>query len=332
MRGRATRYGPDSCRPAAAGDLLPIAVSAAANTASSPPPRNSCQYTSQYNAFGCFLHKPIWIGVAPRATYEERLAGYELPSRHWEANWRLPFLHTHLVAWADGLITVESQQEEEGLHLLNCFMAAALLLGLPTAAVSRRDWVPLQVQPGFPFVGYQTALYTPTAVMMEQRRMPTITPVQRYGVLAEADLKRMIQHANTLLTKPGLQELLMLFLYAHTFVNLQEEYTAAFVFGWTIIERYLHNQLQLLQLPQRRREKLAKYSIDAVLEFLEVGGQIPRSQYDVLIHLKKLRNEMVHTAKLIDRKDALSCLAQSKLMLQQLAGIGPGDEVKLLAS
>lgn len=44
----ATRYGPDSCRPAAAGDKLVDAVRAAAITASSPPPRNSCYYTSNH--------------------------------------------------------------------------------------------------------------------------------------------------------------------------------------------------------------------------------------------------------------------------------------------
>ena len=48
-----TRYGPDSCRRGrAAGDYLHDAVSAAASTAPSPPPRNCSQYTSQHTAEG----------------------------------------------------------------------------------------------------------------------------------------------------------------------------------------------------------------------------------------------------------------------------------------
>ena len=219
-----------------------------------PSKASTAPQPTQTKAFGSYTYEPIWVGDQPVPTYEQRLHGYELPSGFWHRSWRVPFLGTHLIAWRDGLIAIESEREDTALHLLNGFMAVASLLGLPTTAISGRNLVPMDLQPGTTnATTWGTGLYSPTAVMIQQRFLPTTPPVQRRWVLSEGDFNRLVEKTQALLKEERLTELLLLYLYGNTFVKRLEEFTAAFIFGWTIIERHLYDQLQLLPLGAQRK-------------------------------------------------------------------------------
>lgn len=242
----------------------------------------------------------------------------------------MPFLDTHLIAWRDGLIAVESQREREALQRLNTFMAVALLLGLPTSAISGSDLVRMGLQPGTTNpVSLGTGLYSRTQVMIGQRFSPTTPTVQRRWVLSEEDFHKVVGTVVTLVKKKGLSELLQLYLYGDTFMKVQEEFSATFIFAWTVIERYLYDQVSLLPVASRRKNKLSRFSVEPVLEILAVSGCIHQKQYETFTKLKDIRNDVVHRAKLVSKQEALMCMTQSKEVLFQLCGLTLDDQIRL---
>lgn len=295
------------------------------------PASKATPHPSRTKAFGIYTHEPLWVGDQPVPTYEQRLQGYELPPDYWGKAWSFPFGDSRLIAWRDGLIAVESEREEIALHLLNGFMGVASLYGLPTVAATGRDLVPMDMVAGTnTATSWATGLYSPTAAMIAQRWSPNLPPVQRRHVLKEEDLRRVVQKASEILRAKVAAEELLFHLYAKTFVLVLEEFTAAFIFGWTIIERHIVNRVQHLPVESARKKKLSRLPVDTLLEILQTSGKLSAPQYNEFMKLKELRNDIIHDAKLVTRSDAEACIRQSEQILKDACGVGVADRVALV--
>lgn len=282
-----------------------------------------------WNAFGVYFDKPFWVGTKPTTTYDERIAGYALPPGYADEAWRFPFAETFAVAWRDGLFAIEAEREGLALKLLNHLMAVSLLFGLPAVSVSPRDWVRLAVEPETNQIGGMgVSLYSQTNTMMQQRWNPVSPAVQRHGVLAEGDLRRVVEKASSFVGS-RVNELLLLYLYANTFMQTHHEYTAAFLFGWTIIEQDIHKTIAKLAPEKGRRRKFSRYSVDVAIELLRVAGRIDPKRYESLTALRNERNRVAHTGRMVSRPNAQFCLCLAELVLRQLTGIEEGDKVRL---
>jgi hypothetical protein len=175
---------------------------------------------------------------------------------------------------------------------------------------------------------WASGLYSPTAAMLSQRWSLKTPTVQRRSVLEKDDLARVVQKANDVLANRDDSEMILL-LHAKTFVSLLEEFTAAFIFGWTIIERYLADQVKHLEVGSSRKTKLSRLPVDTILEILNVSGHLPSTRYDAFMKLKDLRNQIIHNGKEATRRDAKVCIEQSERLIKEKFNIGMSGPIVL---
>ncbi len=102
------------------------------------------------------------------------------------------------------------------------------------------------------------------------------------------------------------------------------EFMESFVFSWLIIEKQLYRlwarYLARQALPKRRREKLtdsSRWTVDSVIESLNLVGEVSNEQYESLSRMRKTRNDMIHEGERVNRDQAVECIRVAHSMLKQ---------------
>lgn len=78
-------------------------------------------------------------------------------------------------------------------------------------------------------------------------------------------------------------------------------------------------------MPRKRREKLtipSYWTIDFILEGLNIGGRLSNKDYDDLMFLKNKRNDIIHQGEGTTSEEAEQCFKIARDIVRQRSGLG----------
>jgi hypothetical protein len=140
-------------------------------------------------------------------------------------------------------------------------------------------------------------------------------------------LIEIIQQAERITKDPNASDFLIFFLEADTHLK-NSEYAQSFIMSWVIIERHMlwlwEKFLKEEGILRERRSKLTNptyWTIDFILEGLNLVGRLSNNEYNELITLKNRRNDIVHAGESVTMEEAKKCLELAKSIVQQRSGM-----------
>lgn len=108
------------------------------------------------------------------------------------------------------------------------------------------------------------------------------------------------------------------------------EYKASFLLGWILLEKYVDavwfEMLEENKVSKKRCKKLTGifWSADDIIECLNLVGKVTKGRYAEFMYLKKLRNDILHSDKLVHSKDSERVLGLcKKVILKMINNIAP---------
>lgn len=215
----------------------------------------------------------------------------------------------------DGYIFIESTQKEEAIKIFNVITSLGILDNVKLFAVREQD---------ISFANYDRKQLEITSQQWnsETIRAPLFDRFHSrdhylgYQVreIAQNKLISIINNAFKIKMNEKLSENLRLFAEARAHLY-NSEYAQSFIMAWSIIERTYselwRQKLDKKDLESERFSKLtntSQWSLDYVIEVLNLNGEIDDQEYDFIMELKRKRNKLYHSGKVISLEDAQRCV------------------------
>lgn len=284
-----------------------------------PPPK------TRINSCVTFFYPPIWVGKLPKKTFKEKaLRSYvRFPKKALD----LKYKDRVVVINKDGLIAIGEEVIPKAARMLNEIMATFLLLGVEANAVRELEVDNAKIDPASLSItewGIRThTLRTQLAQFFPPQPLEAKSRIE----IEKGRLVRLIKQAERINKDPDISDFLIFFLEAHTHLH-NSEYSQSFVMSWVIIERQMYwlwkKFLKEEQMPRKRREKLTNpvyWTIDFVLEGLNLGGQLSKEDYCDLMFLKRKRNDIIHQGESVALDEAEKCFRIAKDVVRQRSGL-----------
>ena len=267
------------------------------------------------------MFPPIIIGSESKRSIEELVHN---SSNQW---FRKKILDVkigrkQIIVNKDGFIFVEGKNQENTLKILNLIMSYGAFYGFPLHAVREHELVQANYDTkDSSVVSMQWSTETRRADLVDisygfQQNRPTgKTPIRLETI------QEILSNTRELLEHEKLSEDMRLLNEGLThFTN--SEFAPSFIMSWSVIERY-YSDLWSSLLSQKNidQERLAKlnntnqWTIDYVLEVLEIQDYINENSYDLLMELKRKRNKFYHNGKQVTKDDADRCLQYARMLL-----------------
>ena len=275
----------------------------------------------KFTGFGVHMFPPIIIGSEPKRSIEELVRN---SSNRWLRNkaFDIKINGKQIIVNEDGFIFVENNSKENALKILNLIMAYGAFYGFSLYAVREHELAQADYDAkNLTRVSVQWNFETRRAGLIDDsfnfqhNRLFRKTPMS-LGIIQE-----ILSNTEKLLVHEKLSENMRLLNEGLThFTNF--EFAPSFIMGWSVIERY-YSDLWSSLLSQKniepaRLSKLStsgRWSIDHVLEVLELQDNIDESSYDLLMELKGKRNKFYHSGKQVTEDDADRCLKYAMRLL-----------------
>lgn len=217
-----------------------------------------------------------------------------------------------------GYVGLETPNKSEANRWLNLIAAGFCQAGFPTYGFRDQDiggFYPPSDEAGHPFWGGEF----PSARGAQTDGHPIFADWHAQWVSID-DLSDCLDRAETLSLKPYAGEIPLL-LEANTHL-LNHEFTPSLVFSWAIIERAIgrlwREYLGSRGVGGRRKDKLldtAFWTVDDVVETLDLNGTFPTELYAPMMATKKTRNEVFHGDRLATRDEARTALGLAEKLL-----------------
>ena len=295
------------------------AASAKAKPPAPPPPKpliNSC---------GTYFFPPIWVGKLPRKTFKEKARGSLIfPKKALN----LEYKGRVVVINQDGLIAIGEENIPKATRMLNEIMATFLLVGFEASAVRELEVCDAKIDSSSLAITQwgtrATTLRTQLGLVfpLQQLMLEDRTKIGKEGLI------RVIQQAERISKDPDISDFLTFLLEAHTHLK-NSEYSQSFIMSWVIVERHMlwlwKKFLKEERMPRKRRDKLsnpAYWTIDFVLEGLNIGGRLSQKDYEDLMSLKETRNDIIHLGESATLEDAEKCFKIARGIVKQRSGLG----------
>lgn len=289
--------------------------------------------------FGAYFYPPVWIGKKPNHTVSRlRNRLYDtVPLRDPMVDTPIMALRWHItdiLIFSDGFIFVGDKNEERCLSVLNWIMATAALEGIDCLAIKHADLMSAAyVGDEQPYLlkAYTTLPLSPRAMYPEPP--PHLAPVLELErvTITHSVISEIVESANYFSNSFPDQSPVMV-LKARSYFRYGD-YLQSFITAWWIIESSLYSKLENIlasrehALHKRRKEKLLKsgrWTVDDVLEVLEILKALDQSEYRQLQDLKRWRNKLIHGGPIrsIDeaRRYAQSCMEWSERFVERAIG------------
>lgn len=280
-----------------------------------PPTIEKLPKETQPSGFFTFFYPPIIIGEYPRPTIHDRLTGvrYELILRNNAFD--MTFAGRDLIVSKSGQIFVSEQSKIESLRIFNIIMAIGTLRNFNFNAVRENE------------LGNST--YNKETKTLGQSSWPLSTIRMMQGDIVsrsflsgqevkQSELQVVIREAEIAYENRTLVEELRMFIEAQTHI-LDSQYGQSFILSWTIIEKFLYQlwteKVTNMGLDKDRKSKLlspGQWSLDYVVEVLNVTCDITEQQYKEFMELKKERNGYVHEGRAISKENAEKSLNRAR--------------------
>jgi hypothetical protein len=270
-------------------------------------------------AFGTYFYPPIWIGKPPGKTFKERALGSFI---HPEKAFDIRYKERVLVVNEDGRIAIGEKDHLKAIRMLNEIMATGLLLGLPFLAARELEVSDSTID---------SANLTITSFGMSAtslRAQLFFDSSTRVGFINRIEVEKeklisLIREAERISQDPDVADFIVFLLEAYTCIQ-SSEYAQSFMISWVIIERHMfwlwEKFLKEEQIIRGRRDKLtnpAYWTLDYVLEALNLCGRLSKEDYEDLMNLKNKRNNAMHEGEMVTHDDAERCFKNAKRIVQQ---------------
>lgn len=269
----------------------------------------------KWDGYGVHFFPPLVIGEKPKPTIHHILYGLDASIRFNEKAFDYVIDNKIIIVEKGGYIFAETKTKDEALKILNLIMALGNLQGELLFAVRELDVSNVNFdREKLILTGKQWHSQTIRSMLFEFTR-----PIDHYmgypiKEISKEKLLLIIKQAFEVLKNEKLTENLRL--YSEAFTHLKNsEYAQSFIMSWSIIERHYSDIWRKLlddrDLDNDRFSKLtntAQWSIDYILESLNLMEQINDNEYDLLMELKRKRNKFYHSGKIVSKEDAERCL------------------------
>jgi len=276
----------------------------------------------KWDGYGVHFFPPVVIGKKSTPSVSQLLRGNNPLVTKGKAFDIKMDDHTIIVN-KDGFIFVESKQKEEAIQILNVIMALGVLENFKLFAVREQD------------LTYGKYNKDDLTITEQQWHSQTIrAPLHDYNrssdhflgyqvlEISEEHLRDIINNVLKIKDNEKLTENLRLF--AEAFTHLENsEYAQSFIMSWSVIERNYSNLWKIIldakDFDNDRYSKLTnpgQWSFDYVIEALNLIGKIGDQEYDFLMELKRKRNKLYHSGKVVSHQDAERCLNFIRSLLQ----------------
>lgn len=285
----------------------------------SPPPKPTLR------GYGAYFYPQIVFGDLPKLTFRERLSGrlsWILKGKALDTEYKG---HKVVVA-KNGFIGIGIIDKTKALGALNEIMATAFFFKFPTFAVREIDlW---EIGPGPEDLAMGVRYSTPIIerrrgmgsmrnylISERERRIRTFPfmPYKRKTVPL-TELSDIIKQAERITKDEEVRDNLIYLLEAYTHLE-NSEYTQSFITSWITIEKHLFRTwnkfLEDSEIKGEREKKLenpAYWTVDYILETLNIAGRLDEKDYTLLIDLKNKLDDIIHKGKGVTKEEAQKCL------------------------
>jgi hypothetical protein len=278
-----------------------------------PEPRKS-----GIKGFGTYFYPPVWVGKLPEQTFREKAFGSILfPMKALDTNYKGRII----VINEDGFIAIGEQDSLKATKMLNEIMATAFLHGLQFLSARELEVSDAEIDPS-------TLNLTSFGVRGTSLRAQ-LFPMNQFSTrifrieIEKETLVDLIREAERINQDPDLADFLVLLLEAHTCMQ-SSEYMQSFMMSWMIVEKnvfWMWNRfLKEEMITGDRRRKLTNpmsWTVDSILETLNLAGKLSSDDYITLIALKNKRNRIMHESERVTPEEAERCFNVAKVIVQQ---------------
>lgn len=289
-----------------------------------PPTQQPRPFTDDvYAGFGVHFFPPITMRKEGKPTTEQLIHNVLSTWPHNAKAFDMIIDGHQVIVNDDGLVFVETKHKEHALKLLNLIMACGTLHGHNFYAIREHELA---------LVDYDERTLTLTSMswnpgtrrapLLHSRFNPRSADLARTAVEPET-VRKILSTAGKLFAHEDLAYDMRLFNEGLTHFD-NWEFAPAFVMGWSVIERHYHDLWKSLVLKRNitgdRLNKLTKsgqWTLDIVLESLNLKSEISDNSYKQLMGLKHKRNNFYHKAKPISKEDAVNCLDYAKKLVYE---------------
>jgi hypothetical protein len=270
--------------------------------ASSPLP------SPRISAHGGFIFPPVWIGKAPKRTFVERLSRMPMfPREAYEGTYK----DRMLIADQDGFLAMAEGDRLKAAALLNEIMAVRLLDGKPTYALRELEVIETHIDPEEKRITSKgVSSLSPRSSIMDEwlRESWHVTP--RAEVVSMEDMDEWLRKAERVTQSAPASETLRFLLEAYTHFQ-NSDYLESFVLSWLIVEKDVYSRwdryLGDKSIQGSRKGKLENpgvWTADVVIEELSLSGEISSNDYNKLMSMKTVRNNIIHKGERVSKEQA----------------------------
>ena len=276
-----------------------------------------------YAGYGTYFFPPITMGKEHKPTIEELMHNAPSPWTYNNKAFDTKIGKRQVIVNNDGFVFVETESKEQALQILNLIMAWGPFYNLGLYAVREHELAEADYdEENLTLTGMKWNSGTRRAYLFENRYNPKNTDATRIAVEPEI-IQEILSNTEKLLAHEELAEDMRLLNEGRThFANA--EYAPSFIMGWSMVERHYlgfwHALLSRNSINGERLSKLTRsnqWTLDHVLESLNLQGKIDKRSYGALMELKKNRNKFYHKGGHIMRDDAERCLTYAVRLLDE---------------
>lgn len=278
--------------------------------------------SEKYDGFGVHFFPPLTIGKKSKRTLEQHLHGNDFHFSYLDKILDTQFGNNLVIVNKNGYLFIEAKQKLEALKILNLIMALGYFHKLPLFAVKEHELS--QASYNKETKDIKTIIWGMGSIrsyLFTERFEKHTVEIHEKRNIEKTKLEEILTDAKIIMNVEKLSEELRLFNEANTHLR-NSEYAQSFIMSWSVIERHFSDiwrtKLDQKDVDEERLGKLtnsAQWTIDFVLEVLNLGNEIDDNTYDLLMELKRKRNRFYHRGKQVAKEDAERCLILAKQLL-----------------
>lgn len=277
-----------------------------------------------YTGFGIHFFPPILLGKEHKPSLDELV--YNTSPSAWTHNnkaFDMKIKQHQIIVNNDGFIFVDIKNKEQALKLLNLIMACGAFYNFRLHAVRENELVLADYdKQSLTLASMQWESETRRAFLLENNFKPKNADLVRTMTKPDT-IREILLNTEKLVVHEKLAADMRLFNEGLTHFQ-NSEFAQSFIMSWSVIERHYSDIWNTLlsnkNIDHERFSKLInpnQWTIDYVLEFLSLQGEIDDISYDLLMDLKRKRNKFYHNGKQIIKDDAERCIKHAMRLLSK---------------
>ena len=260
--------------------------------------------------YGTYYYPPIWVNKIPERTIRQMISDYFPPSAKI---FDTSLNEIKIIVDSDGFIGIVNGDKQQAIRILNIIFGFSYISGINCIAANESEIAKIEIDPKS--LEIHSKLMKSSS--LRTQRWDLVVPFGQSAInyyyreiINEEVIKDSIKKSEKIIKHDDIAHQLIFLLAGYTH-HVSSEYSQSFIINWIILEKYLltlwKNLLEEKTITGKRKNKLTDtmlWGTDYILETLNISGNLEKENYDLIIYLKKKRNDFVHRGKLIAKSDS----------------------------